>query len=104
VVPSKVYGIMAAGRPVLFVGPKAATPARIVERFRCGWRVEPGDVDGLVALLDLLAAHPDETRAAGRRARAAFEEHYDRPGGVARIREILGLPVEEHVLSRAAGA
>jgi len=104
VVPSKTYGIMAAGRPVLFVGPEAATPARIIGRFRCGWQVEPGGVDGLVALLDWLAAHPDELRAAGKRARAAFEVHYDRPAGVGRIREILGLRVEEHVLTRAAGA
>ena len=31
VVPSKTYGIMAAGRPVLYVGPQGATPARILE-------------------------------------------------------------------------
>ena len=31
VVPSKTYGIMAAGRPVLYVGPRDATPARILE-------------------------------------------------------------------------
>ena len=28
VVPSKVYGILAAGRPLLFIGPSSATPAR----------------------------------------------------------------------------
>ena len=32
VVPSKTYGIMAAGRPMLYVGPQGATPARILER------------------------------------------------------------------------
>ena len=103
VVPSKVYGILAAGRPVLFVGPAEATPTRIVERFRCGWHIEPGDVDGLVALLELLKGHPEEVVAAGRRARAAFEEHYDRPIGVVRICGILGLKVGRDVLVRAAG-
>jgi glycosyltransferase involved in cell wall biosynthesis len=102
VVPSKTYGIMAAGRPVLFIGPKDATPARIVERFRCGWHVEPGDMDGLVALLDRLARYPEDLRAAGARAREAFEEHYDLPIGVARITSILGLPVEANVLARVA--
>jgi colanic acid biosynthesis glycosyl transferase WcaI len=91
VVPSKTYGIMAAGRPLLYIGPKAATPARIIERFRCGWQIDPGDVRGLVTLLDLLASHREELQAVGKRARAAFEEHYDRPAGVARITTILGL-------------
>ena len=91
VVPSKVYGILAAGRPVLFVGPKAATPARIVERYRCGWQVEPGDAGGLARLLGELAERPERVREAGRRARAAFEAHYDLPIGVERIWEILGI-------------
>jgi colanic acid biosynthesis glycosyl transferase WcaI len=90
VVPSKTYGIMAAGRPLLFIGPKNATPARIIARFHCGWQVDPGDVGGLVSLLDLLANHREELQALGRRARAAFEEHYDRPVGVARITAVLG--------------
>ena len=90
VVPSKVYGILAAGRPVLFVGPKAATPARIVERYGCGWQVEPGDAGGLARLLGELAERPERVREAGRRAREAFEAHYDLPIGVRRIWEILG--------------
>ena len=52
-------------------------------------------MDGLVALLDWLAGHPEEVRAAGKRARAAFEEHYDLPVGVARICEILGADKHE---------
>ncbi len=90
VVPSKTYGIMAAGRPLLYIGPKNATPARIIERFRCGWQVDPGDVGGLVSLLDRLASQREELQASGTRARIAFEEHYDRPVGVARICEVLG--------------
>ena len=31
VVPSKSYGIMAAGRPMLYVGPEGATPARLLD-------------------------------------------------------------------------
>ena len=42
VVPSKVYGILAAGRPLLFIGPGAATPARIIRRHGCGWHFECG--------------------------------------------------------------
>jgi putative colanic acid biosynthesis glycosyltransferase WcaI len=91
IVPSKTYGIMAAGRPMLYVGPQGATPARVLERHGCGWRIEPGDVAGMVQLLKRLEQDRDLVREAGARARRAFEKYYDRPMGVMRILSILGL-------------
>jgi len=91
VVPSKTYGIMAAGRPILYIGPPDSTPAHIIHRFRCGWRIDPGDVEGLVQLLHRLQSDPALVRNAGRNAREAFEQHYDLPIGVRRITDILGL-------------
>ncbi len=88
VVPSKVYGIMAAGRPFLFVGPADATPALTIERHSCGWHVDGGDVDGLVRLLRHLATHPNEVRTAGANARLALEQHYDLPIAVERMARI----------------
>jgi len=85
VVPSKTYGIMAAGRPVLYVGPRSSTPARVLEWHRCGWRIEPGDASGIVRLLEQLERDRDLVREAGGRARRAFEKYYDRPIGVGRI-------------------
>jgi len=89
VVPSKVYGLMACGRPVLFIGPERATPATVIRRFNCGWRVECGDVDGLTELLTLLAGRPDLVQEAGARARAAFLEHYDCDRAVKRLSQSL---------------
>lgn len=91
VVPSKTYGIMAAGRPLLYIGPGGAAPARIIEKFRCGWHIEPGNVTGLVTLLRSLVACPSQFREAGLRARSALVEHYDRHIGVTRIASILGV-------------
>ncbi len=88
-VPSKIYGYMAAGRPFLFIGPPQSTPARIAARHGCGWRVEPGDVDSLVELLLRLEAQPELIRATGARALAAFSGSNDRETGVARILHIL---------------
>jgi glycosyltransferase involved in cell wall biosynthesis len=90
VVPSKVYGLMAAGRGVLYVGPGNGTPARLIRRFGCGWHVEPGDVAGLAAVLRRLAEDSGEVEAAGARGYPAFREYYDRPTGVGRIVGILG--------------
>jgi colanic acid biosynthesis glycosyl transferase WcaI len=85
VVPSKVYGILASGRPLLFIGPEDSTPARIVERFNCGWSVRCGDVDALTELLHRLVEAPAEVEQAGQRARLALLQNFDLPIGVDRI-------------------
>jgi colanic acid biosynthesis glycosyl transferase WcaI len=89
IVPSKIYGLMAAGRPILFIGPRQATPARTIERYGCGWWVEPGDIEVLVELLDELERNRNEIVRAGARARWAFEANYDRKLGVRRVCQIL---------------
>jgi colanic acid biosynthesis glycosyl transferase WcaI len=96
VVPSKVYGLLAAGRPILFVGPRQATPALIIDQFNCGWQVDCGDVSGLTQLLLHLADHHEEVKLAGQKARAALLQHYDLPLGVERIANILGAGSAEY--------
>src|SRR5262249_15128858 len=97
VVPSKIYGIMAAGRPILFIGPSGATPARIIEQHGCGWRIDPGDASGLVRLLLHLEKNRGLLVETGVRARNAFERHYDKPIGVAKVLSILGISKQARV-------
>lgn len=92
VVPSKAYGILAAGRPLLFIGPVAATPALLIDRYACGWHVRCGDVKGATDLLVCLASHPELVREAGLRAREALVRFHDLPRSVSRIADILGAP------------
>jgi glycosyltransferase involved in cell wall biosynthesis len=103
-VPSKTYGILAAGRPLLYIGPSGSTVARIIHRYRCGWHIEPGDPGALVKLLELLNAHRDLVDEAGARARHAFELHYDRPHGVDRLRRVLGLEANADRTAPAAAS
>lgn len=91
VVPSKLYGLMAAGRPVLYIGPAAATPALLIQRFDCGWQFECGDVEGVSALFMHLLEHPQVIYRKGRNGREEFIENYDKPAGVARVIRALGL-------------
>lgn len=93
VVPSKVYGIMAAGRPILFIGPKAATPGLLVERHDCGWQIDCGDDQALSSLLLFLADNPHLVHQAGARARKALLEHYDVQPSIDRLANIL-VPLE----------
>jgi colanic acid biosynthesis glycosyl transferase WcaI len=75
-VPSKLYGIMAAGRPAVFVGPQACETADAIRAAPCGRTVGAADADGLAAALTELADNPDLRRRYGAGARAAYQEHY----------------------------
>jgi glycosyltransferase involved in cell wall biosynthesis len=90
-VPSKIYSLLAAGVPVVFIGPRSSTADQVVARYGCGWQVDCGDVEGLVHLLEMLAAHPERIQRAAASARSAFEQHYNTPIGVRRVASILGL-------------
>jgi colanic acid biosynthesis glycosyl transferase WcaI len=93
VVPSKVYGLMASARPVLFIGPAASTSAAVIREVGCGWRVDCGDVDGLVTLLTELVDRPDLVREAGRLGRIAFLERYEREHAIRRLSTALSAAV-----------
>jgi colanic acid biosynthesis glycosyl transferase WcaI len=84
VVPSKFYGIAAAGRPVIYVGDPDGEIPRILVRHDIGIAVRPGDVGGLVAALVELRANPHKRLAMGARARALFEAEYDKPIALAK--------------------
>ncbi len=75
-VPSKLYGILAAGRPVVAVVPGDSETARVVRESDCGWIVPPGDSQGLASLLRRLKDDPAGTERRGRRARDLFESRY----------------------------
>ena len=89
VVPSKIYGVMASGRPLLYIGPDKSTPAEHIRRLHCGWRIQPGDAETLVALLHRLNGNRSLLVQTGARARRAFEDSFDRAIAVNRVLEIL---------------
>ena len=76
-VPSKLYGILAAGKPVIVVGPSDCEAALLVTEMRCGAVVQPGDSIGLANLLRELREDPQRCKLYGDNARAAFERDFD---------------------------
>lgn len=89
IVPCKLFGIMAAGRPTVFVGSPKSELALVLEEHGCGVVVEPGDVDGLVDGLKSLADDPERVRGMGDRARAALSGAYSRERACEAWRELL---------------
>jgi len=80
-VPGKLYGIMAAARPALFVGPPACETADTIRSAGCGIIVDPavaGAADRVVAAIRDWRADPQAARAAGARGLAAYLSRYQR--------------------------
>ncbi len=79
IVPSKFYGIAAAGRPTLFVGDPDGEISRVLQERQCGLTVRTGDGAGLVkAILDL-QADAAWRASLGANAREVFDTLYDKP-------------------------
>jgi hypothetical protein len=71
--PCKVYGVMAAARPMLLLGPAQCHIADLIDRHQLGWRVSHGDVDGAERVLRAMLDTPaEELQAMGQRAAAAL--------------------------------
>ena len=88
-VPCKLFGIMAAARPVIFVGPPGSEIARVIEESEAGHVVEPGDVEGLVDSISTLAGDPKARASLGGNARRALVERHDRGRACERWRQLL---------------
>jgi glycosyltransferase involved in cell wall biosynthesis len=81
-VPAKLYGIMAAARPVLFVGPADCESADLINDTQCGAVVDPDrtpdPVGTIVRTLREWSAAPEVREELGRLGRAAVLERYSR--------------------------
>jgi glycosyltransferase involved in cell wall biosynthesis len=88
-VPSKIYGTLAVGRPTIFIGPEHCEVAQIVRDSRCGFIVEPGDVQGTVNALALLVRSTAMRQEMGENAKEYYEHYFGRKRSVARIIDVL---------------
>ncbi len=78
IIPSKIYGSLAAGQAILGLVGEHTEVADIIQAHACGIRIAPGDVTALVAALRRLADEPACLAAMQRRARECFEKHFRR--------------------------
>lgn len=89
VIPSKLYGILAAGRPTAFVGDVSGEIATVLRNWYCGYSVSLGDGDGLAQIV-LKLKNDRELRAHhGKNARMAFDAQFTEAKGTAAWREVL---------------
>jgi glycosyltransferase involved in cell wall biosynthesis len=93
VLPSKIYGIFAAGRPCLFIGDPESEIADLIRSYDCGAAFAPGDSEAAAEWLRSLAQDPARVARLGSNARRMLEE---------RFRKDTALSAWSRVLSAAA--
>lgn len=89
IVPSKLYGIMAAGRPIIYIGHPSSEVALMVQESGCGVLVREGDDEGLAAAIRQLASDPARREEMGQRGRAALAGRYDKAAACRAWAELL---------------
>jgi colanic acid biosynthesis glycosyl transferase WcaI len=89
VVPSRLYGILAVGRPVLVAADADSETARLVRELGCGLVVSPGRPDLLAGALRELVSGVHDLEQMGRIGRSYVEAEADRSVALARYRGLL---------------
>jgi glycosyltransferase involved in cell wall biosynthesis len=99
-VPSRMYNILASGRPMIAMVDPSTEVARVIAEEGVGWVVPVGDVDRLVAVIEEARSDPSALAAMGANARRAAETTYSFASVIARYARL----VDECWDARSAGA
>ena len=87
IVPSKLYGILAAGRPYVASVEEDCEVTAVTRRFECGLLADPADPEDLARKILVLYRDRPLTQRLGENARKAAME-FDRPKMVQAYREL----------------
>jgi glycosyltransferase involved in cell wall biosynthesis len=77
IVPSKLYNILAYGRPILVIATEWAEVARLVRQYHCGVAVDPDDPIQVTQAVQRLLQTPERLEHMGQQARK-LAKTYDR--------------------------
>ena len=75
-VPSRMYNILASGKPMIAMMDPSTEVARVIEEEGVGWVVPIGDIDRLVAVIEEARSDRPALAAMGDNARRAAERTY----------------------------
>lgn len=89
--PSKLHANLAAGLPVLYVGPEGSNVDEAITRFGCGVSIRNDDVEGLAAAVRRLRDDHAWRAELSANARRAFDEAYSDAATLPRWDTVLGI-------------
>ncbi len=89
IAPSKLYSIMAAGKPVLAIGPPNCAMSKYVEDMRIGLSATFGSDDEIIAKIIWIISHPQERQRMSRTSRELAIKEFDRGVACQRVAKML---------------
>jgi glycosyltransferase involved in cell wall biosynthesis len=89
IVPSKFYGVAAAGRPTIAITSQDGEIARLIREHQCGIVIKPGDGEGLAAAIERLSKDTSALATMGGKARAMLDTGLKRRQAVDRWKNLL---------------
>ncbi|HKQ49176.1 MAG TPA: glycosyltransferase family 4 protein [Phycisphaerae bacterium] len=75
--PYKIYAILAAGRPAIFIGDARSEIAQWLTRYGAGIQIDQGQPEALVALIRELKNDSPRRKTMSRAARALFDQQFN---------------------------
>jgi colanic acid biosynthesis glycosyl transferase WcaI len=99
--PSKLYGILASGTPVLAIVPKGNAVWRFVESHQIGWCAEPQNLQSIAASIRVAAQTPREILLQmGMRGRSLAEQLFDKQLCCSQFEQLLSGFVEQRITAK----
>jgi colanic acid biosynthesis glycosyl transferase WcaI len=99
--PSKLYGVLASGTPLLAIAPDECELADLVREHDVGRVAPPGQPEALAEGIEMLADRQWDLEMMGHRARRLAEQQFDRHQVTARFATLLESMLEQGAGSRA---
>lgn len=85
--PSKLYGVMAAGKPILGILEQGTDARYIIELAACGYVADPGDYDKIAELLEKMSNERETLPKLGLNGRLYLEAHLTKEAALERYRQ-----------------
>lgn len=89
VVPSKFFGALAAGRPVLFSGSPDSSIAEWIRKFDLGWVLTPDNIESTAAEVISYVNDDERVLAMKQRCRTVYHAHFSREASLDHMHALL---------------
>jgi len=89
VVPSKVYGIMASGKPILFVSDKNNEISNLIDKYNIGHNIKIGNSNQLASVIRKYKNDEELLKEHSKRTREIFEEKFDKDISIKKYRNLI---------------